>query len=87
MYSNMRINLIKWYIRNKEFNMEQLELELNEKKERTKQNYQIRALKIVANLLNDNLLTPDLLIPYTDKNEPHITDETGEWTVKKGEQL
>ena len=67
--------------------MEQLELELNGKKERTKQNYQIRALKIVANLLNYNLLTPDLLIPYTDKNEPHITDETGEWTVKKGEQL
>jgi len=32
------------------------------------------------------LLTPDLLIPCTDKNEPHITDETGEWTVKKGEQ-
>jgi len=63
--------------------MEQLELELNGKKERTKQNYQIRALKIVANLLNDNLLTPDLLIPCTDKNEPHITDETGEWTVKK----
>ena len=57
------------------------------REQRTKQNYQIRALKIVANLLNDNLLTSDLLTPYTDKNEPHITDETGEWTVKKGEQL
>ena len=54
------------------------------REQQTKQNYQIRALKIVANLLNDNLLTPDLLIPCTDKNEPHITDETGEWAVKKG---
>ena len=65
--------------------MEQLELELNGKKEqRTKQNFQIKALKIVATLLNDGLLTPNLLVPYT-KNEPHITDETGEWTVKTGE--
>ena len=35
MYINMRINLIKWYIQNKEFNMEQLELELNGKKHTT----------------------------------------------------
>ena len=58
---------------------------MTNQEQRTKQNFQIKALKIVATLLNDGLLTPSLLVPYT-KNEPHITDETGEWTVKTGEQ-
>ena len=57
---------------------------MTSQEQRPKQNFQIKALKIVATLLNDGLLTPNLLDPYT-KNEPHIPDETGEWTVKTGE--